>query len=310
MSVRTPPYRTASLDRVVAEAWLRLDSPEVEVFGGPVPGWDYATDLLLRRDVTIDPDGVLTDAGLPQAAPLRLSVRSRPTASMIRTTEACVPVPAGGKSTVTLEISVVGQNLAGGLTLETLLELAEDVPEPKPYTAARAGSVLWRDHVDGALDGDSGLLPVAPVSFASAGLPREAAWYISLDTGRWDWAAMGSLIVLLNTDNRSVSAAITDPTTPEARTLLDTLEVDLVSDLVARAVDDDDFRDMYMSPEAEEDDYSLGALVRALVRVRLARPSESVDEALIRLQRLRSSDPSHYRAIVQDGLSYPRSTSV
>jgi hypothetical protein len=120
---------------------------------------------------------------------------------------------------------------------------------------------------------------------------------------------MGSLLVLLNTDNQAVAAALADPATPAAGALLDTLEVDLVTDLVGRAVGDEAFREAYMDSgeEGPEDDYSIGALVRALVRVRLTFANESVDEALVRLRELRSQDPSRYRAAVQHGLAYPRS---
>ncbi|WP_143447978.1 hypothetical protein [Kineosporia sp. R_H_3] len=287
-----------------------MSTSDVEIFGGPLEGWDYATDLHLRRSVVVDCDGVRSDAGLRTDIPIRICVRSRPSSSLIRTLEATVPLAAGGRQSITLDVVVAGRNLAGAVTMETVLELAEDVVEPAPFTAARASSMLWRDEAAASLDGDSGLLPVAPVSFSAAGLPPGAAWYVSLDTARWEWAAMGSLLVLLNTDNPAVNAALEDPTTAGARSLLDTLEVDLVTDLVGRAVEDERFRDSYLAAgdeDSPDDDFSLGSLVRALVRVRLAQPNESVDEALSRLRELRAGDPSYYRAAVQHGLGYPRS---
>lgn len=313
MSIRTYPYRTPAAERIVAESWFRFTARGLEAFGGSLEGWDYATDLELHRRVTIDGNGLRYDAGLRNGTPLRICVRSRPASSRIRTLETSVLLPPSGTAALTLEVVVSGRNLAGLLSLETVVELAEDVVDPVPFTATRTSSILWQDEASATLEGDSGLLPVAPVDFSSAGLPSGAAWYISLDTGRWDWAAMGSLLVLLNTGNPAVRAALADPSGPDARSLFDTLEVDLVTDVVGRAVDDESFRDIFLAypgGDPPDDDYSLGSLVRALVRVRLARPNQTVDETLARLRELRAADPSLYRAEVQHGLGYPRSVDT
>jgi hypothetical protein len=117
---------------------------------------------------------------------------------------------------------------------------------------------------------------------------------------------MGSLMVLMNTDNPAVAAALADPGTKEAGFLLSAVEADFVADLVGRALEDDLFGESD-GPE-DDDDFSVGALVRALIRSRLTESNESVGDAMVRLRDLRRRDPSLFRASVQHGVHFPRST--
>jgi hypothetical protein len=308
MSSRALPYRVPAESMVSTDPW--------SVFGDTVyelppfiDGWDYATDLHLFRGVRIDREGFCAGAGLPPATPLSVCVRIRPSTSLIRRVVARLPVPPGASQPLRIEAKLLGAELSGNITIETLLELGQDIHVSDPFIASRGGSILWQEETSTALEGDSGLVPMAPVSFAQAGLPPSAAWYVSLDTGRWDWTALGSLLVLLNTDNPVVATCLGHPDDPSAGVLWSTLGTDLVTDVVGRAVEDVAFMelcdDLSDSPTAA-DPYSLAALVRALVRTHLVRPTETVDEALRRLRDLHLRDPSLYRASVQDGLRYLR----
>ncbi len=100
--------------------------------------------------------------------------------------------------------------------------------------------MLWREATVVPLEGAGGLLPLAPVGFAHQGyLPAAAAWQISLDSTEWHHAAMGTLLVLLNTDNKTVAQALNGNLDETAASVLgDTLQVDVVADLVGKALDD------------------------------------------------------------------------
>lgn len=312
MSTRTFPYRTPAPGRLATEPWLLVGDAvnELPTF---VEGWDYTTDLHLVRKLHIDRAGVCSDTGLPPHTPLEVCVRVRPSTSLLRTVTARVAVPVHSTQPIQIDMLVNGSDLAGSLTVETLLELGQDVPGTDPFVASHAGSILWRDEVSTALEGDSGLVPMAPVSFGEAGFPRSAAWYISLDTARWDWTALGSLLVLLNTDNPAVASALERADDGPASALWDTLGADLVCDLIGRAVEDESFTELCRDLAEDSgavDEHSLAALVRALVRAHLTRPTETVDEALDRLGDLHRRDPSMYRALVQEGLRYPRSVTA
>jgi len=313
VSVRTYPYRTPSPDRVAAGGWERLTRDGLVDLASPVQGWDYMTDLRLVRQMTFDLAGIRDDSGITEDSPLQLTVRSRPSTSLIKKKVAAMPLGTGPAQSLTLEITIGGADLSGSIIVETIVELAADRPSAAPFTPQRVGSILWSDQAHAPLEGESGLLPVAPVPFSTIGLPSGAAWYISLATGRWEWTAMGSLLVLLNTENPAVAAALPDPVTgassPQAEAVFDTLEVDFLTDLVGRALNDENFVEKYVVGSDEEppdDDFSLGCLVRTLVRTRLTRSRETVDEALVRLGDVRAQDPSMFRATVQHGLGFPR----
>lgn len=300
MKVSTAPYRTPPPELVAAEAWVILDGASGDL-DTSLDGWDYATTFRIGRRVQVQVEEVLVHAGLEPTTRLLLHVRARSGASLIRKSIARIELdPTVAAVDVVAEI--VGRDLAGSVIVETLLELADDARNGRRFSPTHAGSILWRDEFSVVLEGDSGLLPIAPISFADAGLPPGAAWYLSLDAGRWDWTAMGSVLVLLNADNPAVAAALADPSTERASAIFDMIEVDFVADLVGRAVADESFLD-----SVEDDDLSVGALVRALIRTRLAEPTEPLAGATARLKELRDRDPSRYRALVQDGLSYPRS---
>ncbi|MFE5879861.1 hypothetical protein [Streptomyces hydrogenans] len=219
-----------------------------------------------------------------------------------------MPLDSGKKSTV-IDMPVPGKDLGGFLTIETLLVLAVDIDPEQPFTAHRAGSILWSDQVKVHLEGSAGLLPTAPVSFVEAGLPPGAAWYVSMDGGDWSQAAMGSLLILLNTDNSAVRRALGSDGGETAPLMWDTLGIDIVTDLVGRALDDEAFDED--SDDTDRDgDLTMAGLVRSLARTYLALPTESPGDTMRRLRDERKADPSRFRAQVQKGVGFPREVSL
>ncbi len=307
------PYRTPSEARVGAGAWMVLEGGEYRPLAEEPPEWDYDTDLTLRREVRVDLEGALMDCGLSPGTPLRLAVRARSEASLIRRT--IVSVPVTGSGPFTLEGTVGGADLAVSLHLETVLELTDDTGRTDPFVPAIGGSVLWRDGQLVPLEGGGGLMPLAPTSFTDAGLPPGAAWYLDIGSADWMSAALGTLLVLLNTDNAAVRHALDEPDDPASALLLSALEADLVADLTGRALDDLDFRELFLDelngppPPDSDDGFSLGVLVVTLLRSYLAMPDESVAAAGARLVDLRRTDPSRFRAVVQEGVRFPRSAT-
>jgi hypothetical protein len=112
-------------------------------------------------------------------------------------------------------------------------------------------------------------------------------------------------MILLNSDNPAIAAALQKPEKPSSVQLIEALEIDFVADLVGRALMDRSFWDTYASEDSPDTDLSVGALVRSLVRTKLCAPTESVDEGMRRLHDLIIRDPSMWRALVQEGLGYP-----
>ncbi|MFE0458188.1 hypothetical protein ACFW1A_02870 [Kitasatospora sp. NPDC058965] len=286
-----------------------MDAETGPLLPAALPAWDYSTDLTLARIVHLDLAGIREDCGLPDDAPLRLCVRYWPSSSRLRHSafQAALPTHASQNVTV-VELTAPGRDLGGLLTVETLLELAADLRTDHPFVPHRAGSILWHEQTRVALEGAAGLLPTAPVSFSEAGLPAGAAWYVSMDGGDWRQAAMGSLLVLLNTDNPAVRKALEAGHDEATALLWDTLGIDIVTDLVGRALDDEAF-DEDQEATGSEGDLTMAGLIRSLVRIYLANPTETPAVAIKRLRDERKADPSRFRAYVQKGVGFPREAS-
>ncbi|MFJ5611940.1 hypothetical protein ACIQCJ_21415 [Streptomyces sp. NPDC093221] len=292
-----------------AEQWRSGDAT-----GEPAPpaltAWDYTTGLVLGRVIEIDLAELREDCGLAPDAPLRLCVRYWPSTSLLRRSAFVQNLPAlTARTACEVQISADSTQLGGFLTVETLIELAADLPSDRQFVATRAGSILWSDQVRIHLEGGAGLLPVAPVSFSEAGLPAGSAWYVSMDGGDWQQAAMGSLLVLLNEDNPAVKEAMESAQGELSGVLWSILEADIVTDLVGRALDDEAFVDETPSDDPDGD-LTMAGLVRALVRIYLARPGESAEQAIKRLRDERRRDPSRFRADVHAGVKFPREATT
>ncbi|MGN8245947.1 hypothetical protein ACTHAM_003076 [Cellulomonas soli] len=271
-----------------------------------LPGSDYESLHEFERIVRVDVLGAARASGLDPEVQLGLHVRYWSTGTLVRrsaTMERLVPDATTGWAQVHLAAPVKGAELAGDLVLETTL-VRVDESDSEGFTARRAGSVLWSDMLQLALEGAGGLLPIAPVRFVEQGLPAAAAWYVSLDGSDWTAPAMGSLLVLLNVDNGAVTRALEAGSTSSAA-IWDTLMVDVVCDLVGRALDDEE----YEPDQPEDAEISTGQLVTNLIRSFLSHPGESAHDAVARLRGEWRRDPSRVRALAQSTLRFPGSVS-
>ena len=304
MVTRAYPYRMAG-EHISTTAWVSVeDGAEI---GEHVESWDYSSVLRLQRQVDVDVAAVLSECGLPAAARLALSVRYWPVTSLIRRTATHMPlgeVDVAGRVRAVLAVEVQGADLAGAVALETTLVLT-DVPidTVEPFVARRPGSVLWRQETTIRLEGTAGLLPVAPVSFKEQGLSEQAAWYVSLDSADWTSAAMGSLLVLLNDDNQAIRKAVEQPDDAESAIVLQALTVDVVCDLVGRALMDEEFPNEEIA-RSRESEISTAALVQGLIRGFLSMPTETLGDAMNRLRDEWQRDPSRVRARAQSSLNF------
>jgi hypothetical protein len=306
VSARTYPYRMVT-DQVVVGPWT---SDTGAPLGDFLPVWDYGVTLRCSRTVRLDLPQVRNQCGLPEWAPLAINVRYWPTTSLLRRT-AChlslVSTENAGEIERLIEIAVAGDGLAGSIEIETTLVLAGSVDEGEPFIARRPGSILWREQRSVRLEGNSGLLPVAPVSFKQQGLPEQAAWYVSVDSAEWGSAAMGNLIVLLNDDNARVRAALETPDEPGTALMWDALMVDVVCDLVGRAIEDEEFTSWPTEPgDGTDREPTTAALVHRMIRGFLMQPNEGLHEAIERLRDERRRDPSRLRAAAQSSLRFPK----
>jgi hypothetical protein len=304
MGTRAYPYRVA-VEHITTTPWVSLD--DGAAVGEHLESWDYGSVMRLQREVVLDAAAVLSECGLPPTARLALNVRYWPVTSLIRRTATHLLLgepDAAGAARAVIAVEVPGADLAAAVVLETTLVLAA-VPADavEPFVARRPGSVLWRQETTVGLEGTAGLLPVAPVSFKEQGLPELAAWYVGLDSTEWMSAAMGNLLVLLNDDNPAVRSAVERPDDSESTVILQALTVDVVCDLVGRALTDEEFPTEQVTT-ARESEVSTAALVQGLIRGFLGMPGETLEAAMNRLRDEWHRDPSRVRARAQSNLNF------
>lgn len=309
MGVRANPFRVAG-GTVTAGPWLSADN--AVPIGEYLPSWDYGTIARLRRVIEVDLSSLLSECGLAPDTNLALNVRYWPTTSLIRRTALHRRIRGSmiGSGSETIEIEIPGADLAASLVIETSVVLAGEPPiGGEPFVARRPGSILWRDENSFRLEGTAGLLPVAPVSFRDQGLPEQAAWYVSVDSADWSSAAMGNLLVLLNEDNPAVRRALEAPLEAEAALLLDALTVDVLCDLIGRALMDEEFP-LHAPPSTRQSEATMAALVHSWISGFLGMPGETAEAAVNRLRDEWQRDPSRVRAIAQSGLRFPGSRTA
>ncbi|MGV9710014.1 hypothetical protein ACWDTI_05060 [Gordonia sp. NPDC003424] len=254
-----------------------------------IPGWDYNTDLTVRRSVRVDTDRVRSSAGLPPGTPISLAVVWESSGSRQQMRCAHELLPASGPLSLELTGFLRGADLGGVITLSTFVLLAEEISVSSPFTAHLSGSELWRDGFDIRLEDERDLFPIAIVDFAIAGFPEQAGWYLEISGGP-DAPAAGALLLCVNKANKAAAQAFTNLLNPTPVDLAITSSAysDVTRTLIEYALILDDFDD-----STEFSDDSLGAVMQGIFRRFFeGRTVEDV-------RRMHMSDPTGFASEVQ-----------
>lgn len=283
------PYRLATSDAVGGEDWrvfvntIEMNPPS------QVPGWDYNTNLSVRRSMTIDTTTVRESAGLPSGSALSLVVIWESTGS--RQQVCCLrrELPSEGTHPIEIEIDLRGSDLGGTVTLITSIVLAEQRTSVEPFTAHLPGSELWGDRFDILLEEERDLFPIAIIDFALTDFPESAAWYLEI-SGTLEAPASGSLLLCVNKANKAAAQAFTNlmNPTPVDLAITSSAYADVTRTLIEYALTLDDFDE-----DSDYPDDSLGAALQGIVRRFFE--GRNVED----VQRLRSSDPTGFASEIQ-----------
>jgi hypothetical protein len=285
------PYRRIRDTSLKAGEWV-ID-PETErerELPMNLPDWDYQMDLSLRRRVSLDRTVIARETGLAVDAPLALSVRWNAVPSLLRGSAAWVLVPPG-QSEVSVTVTIPGERLGGRVEIETMIVLASSL-DPRPGTAHRPGSSLWKDSFEVWLQGDAPLFPVAVIPFSRSGHPEESAWFVELGHDLHA-PAMGATQLLLNSEHRAVMAALQHQNNPRDvdSAVLSVLRTDVVRGMLEHALNDEAFG---MGDSYAKD--TLGAVLQGLIRTFL--PTYTHHD-LAEIRRMRQTDPPMFAAVIQ-----------
>ncbi|MEU3426437.1 hypothetical protein [Streptomyces gardneri] len=280
MSRRVLPYRSPSEDVVTAEPWrLVVDDGEVPL-PEALPHWDYRMDLALRRTVRVDLDRVRAQCGLPEEAVLMLATVWTASGSNLSGPGHRTRLSDRGVRVVELEVRLPGADLGGLLVLDTALVLAERRNDGRPSSPRRAGSVLWSERESVRLQGDAPQFPMAVIDFANTSFPDAAAWHLQI-SGGLESATMGSLLLLVNEQNKVTAAAFENAHKPRPvdQVVLSAVYADAARIMIEYALSHEDF-----SEESGYAEDSLGATLLSLFDQLF--PSQSITD--VRLRRLQS----------------------
>jgi hypothetical protein len=187
-----------------------------------VPDWDPDTSLTLRREVDIDLARMHQECGLPPDTDLTITVTWISSTTGMRNSVPPVLVTAYGPQI--LDCLLPGDEVAGEVTIKTVLTLAQQATERTPGVAWQAGSILVRDLQTVAVGPADPPFPVHQMDFARTRLDPEASWHLETST-ELNAPFLGTFLLLLNTrDKELIDAVARGRKTPRQIALLEELE--------------------------------------------------------------------------------------
>ena len=257
------PYLRPDSSRLDTSLWEYTDGSVQVELPAALPRWDYATPIALRRRLTVDIAGALSDCHLPPSARLAATAVWRSTSTGLRGASDLRPF-SSDVTTVEIALDIDGSLLGGVLVLHTHLLLAEACPQANLLSPTREGAILWTDQTSILLEGEAARFPVALVDFSRLALATPgAAWYLDVRRGALDHSTLGALCLYINASHPQVVGA-TQATSDDAaaRAVVSTLRYDITRALVNVALDDEDF---VRAPDAYADG-TLGATLRRLLQ--------------------------------------------
>lgn len=295
--VQARPYLVSEPERASILTWTRFRGDESIPLTNSLDDWDPETNLHTAAELFLDRDGIWSDCQLPETASLAAVLTWSSPGTSIRGRGMAVPVTRNAEVDVLLlECKITGADLGRQLLLEVQIVLAEDGPTDNPMSASQMGSLIWSNARTILLEGQATRFPTQWVDFTtSPGLPDEAAWYLDWDDFDLESLALGSIRLLLNSNNATVQRAVAAANPGETELLvLDTIRFDVARTLITGALSNQDF---VADPDQYEDE-SVGETLRRLLAVTFpGQNASALAEAALR-------NPSRFEATLKSSLRF------
>ena len=221
-----------------------------------IDNWDYATDLLVERAMSIDIEAVRGQAYLEPRDDVQCIIHWSCTSTDLQGASEIVSLNDGSAD---LHCKVPGSEIGGILKLKTTVSVRlGEVADRNPLAARRSGAVLWSDDFMVVLEGDATRFPTEVLSFKANGSePVDCAWRVEVETHELEAPALAAVRVILNTDHPAYLRLSETPDSKEAALTRQFLSYDVARQLVTAALMDDDFR------ATEYERGSIGNILRA-----------------------------------------------
>jgi hypothetical protein len=223
------PYVVPSRDAVAFGGWVTGEDDAA--LPAELVGWDPQTDVAARQVVTVDLEGFVREAGLPETVRLGLNVSWLSASTGMRGVLASVDL----SEQQIIEVLLPGEKLSGNVLLRTTVTLAED--HAGPIGSARsAGSVLAEHLQSVAVEGQSEMFPVSVADLSHSPFGPYASWHLQTSADL-EAPFMGAFLLVLNKRDQELTAAV-NSTRRNARqdALLEQLEADVATVMVEMAI--------------------------------------------------------------------------
>lgn len=253
--------------------------------------WDYARDLEVRAELSIDWLQAADALKLP-AEELRLKIvllAGTGTGRLPRRQDRLKVETIGPENpTVSLASVVPGCNLSGRLRLAVHVLLEAPASAGTVLSPKFRGSKLWQRHKDILIeDGGDSRFPVETASFSQCfkGLPQESApWYVHWRPSAMQADFSGSVRLYVNSDRSDMVQRFVDGDELTLQTMLG----DVISQMVASVLDQEGCAEVL----AECEEGSVGQQIRGWMD--LAFPGQDVTS----IRALRDVFPGRFRAAI------------
>lgn len=224
-----------------------------------IDGWDYATDLLIERTLSVDLESVRTEAGLHSRDQLRCVIQWTSPAETSTGLQGSSPVKILTEGRQDISCLITGFEIGGVLQLRTTVSLAIGSSDARnPLAARRSGSILWSDEHHLILEGEATRFPTELLSFSANGLgPTGCAWRVMVETADLDAPALSAVRVLINSDHPAYERLTEKPDSAEAALTREFLQYDVARQLVLAALAEDELK------AVDYEQGSIGAILRA-----------------------------------------------
>jgi hypothetical protein len=253
-----------------------------------LPHWDYQTLLELAAPVSVDRKVVTRACEIAWDSGLDLLVMARSSHTKAEIVAQRLEVPDRDRFDLAVELALLGAELGGRLTLETLL-VATDPKPLGPLAAQQPGSILWRQVHWTDLEGVGAQFPTDTLDFSHTGRDPKAGWELRIDLTDPEARFMSAARLTLNSGNPAIARLLKGEKDERTDQLRRTLHWDVTRQMVALALVTDEVTALEIDPDAT----SVAGILRNLLAS--IWPHESV----VTLRRWRDSDPSRLEVHLQ-----------
>ena len=225
-----------------AEPWMLHGEGEPTPLPEAHPAWDPSVDVRVSRRIEFDGEAFMRATGLGRGSRIRLVAGFECEHARSRSFpwRRNVALPSGFEGQ--LEVVAPASRLAQSLELIVGAVLVNAAADSSAIAAKTAGSWLWCDRTPFALSGSGHRFPMEWVAFGKSGLPRNAVWFLDWPSQDWGAPALGTMRLLLNSDNVVVRNVLQLPEQDARRKIvIQAARLDVAKQLVLAALNSDEF---------------------------------------------------------------------